>query len=123
MARESSHPKKTLVRNKTKAHKDKGKHTALDSLLGLTEEQQAFLDKKFVTPSTKKIYLERFAKRKVLIERGVKLTDLKDGFELIPRVLDERQWEYFALSPITVYIEAIRDFYCTSPTSLLLRHP
>jgi hypothetical protein len=90
----------------------KGKQPVVDSAPHLTAEQQAILDKKFVDSSTKKTYQERFANRKVLIERGVKLTDLTDTFALVPRILNERHWEYFALSPISVYIEAVREFYC-----------
>ncbi|GLT55414.1 hypothetical protein SLA2020_285370 [Shorea laevis] len=64
MASESSRPKKTPVRSKTKATKNKGKRLANASPPDLIAEQQAILDMKFVNSATQKIYEARFATQK-----------------------------------------------------------
>jgi hypothetical protein len=38
----------------------------------------SYIEKKFCSPNEKKAYFECFEKRRVLVERGVKLNDFSD---------------------------------------------
>jgi hypothetical protein len=105
--------RKLPIRTKSKAQKRKAADDAcLASALGRVPTTIPDIGFRFRHKSAKKIFLERFHDRTIIIERPVNLSDLQDSqFQIISRIFTKRRWEYFISPPACPFINLVWEFY------------
>jgi hypothetical protein len=105
--------RKLPIRTKSKAQKRKAADDACLALaLGQVPTTRPDIGFRFCHKSAKKIFLERFHDRTIIIERPVNLSDLQDSqFQIISQIFTKRRWEYFISPPARPFINLVWEFY------------
>jgi hypothetical protein len=105
--------RKLPIRTKSKAQKRKAADDASSaSALGRVPTTRPDIGFRFRHKSAKKIFLERFHDRTVIVERPVNLSDLQGSqFQISSRIFTHRRWEYFISPPACPFVNLVREFY------------
>ena len=93
--------RKLTICSKSMAQKRKAVEDASSaSALGRVPITRPNTSFRFWHKSAKKIFLERFHDRTIIVERPVNLSDLQDShFQIIFHIFTQRRWEYFISPP------------------------